>query len=95
MRSRTDHSRSGRKDGAGDGLLPRSRLLELTVARSRLYLQTLQPHKDGRVGIRLEALMRDAGFVNIESRMMPLPLCGWPDSTWIYSVSNKERLTLC
>lgn len=52
----------------------------LTVCRSRLYLQSLQPQKDGRIGMRLETLMRNAGFINVESRMLQLPLCGWPDS---------------
>lgn len=49
--------------------------------RSRLYLQSLQPEKDARAGIKLEELMRNAGFENVESRMMQLPLCGWPEGS--------------
>jgi hypothetical protein len=34
--------------------------------------------KDLRVPLRLQNLMRDAGFVDVESRMIPLPTCAWP-----------------
>lgn len=65
----------------GGGMLGSCRSLDqwLTIDRSQLHLQGLQPEKDGRAGIRLEELMRNAGFENVESRMMQLPLCGWPD----------------
>lgn len=65
----------------GGGMLDNCQSLDqrLTIDRSQLYLQGLQPEKDGRAGIRLEELMRNAGFENVESRMMQLPLCGWPD----------------
>lgn len=63
------------------GMLGSCRSLDqwLTIDRSQLHLQGLQPEKDGRAGIRLEELMRNAGFENVEARMMQLPLCGWPD----------------
>lgn len=65
----------------GDGMLDSCQNLDqrLTIDRSQLYLQGIQPEKDGRAGIRLEELMRSAGFENVESRMMQLPLCGWPE----------------
>ncbi|KAI3402125.1 hypothetical protein diail_54 [Diaporthe ilicicola] len=58
---------------------------------SRLYLQSLQPEKDPRAGIRLEDLMRNAGFENVESRMMQLPLCGWPDDVREKEVGTANR----
>jgi hypothetical protein len=33
--------------------------------------------KDLRVPLRLPSLMRDAGFVDVEHRMIQLPTCGW------------------
>ncbi|KAK7704949.1 hypothetical protein SLS64_008297 [Diaporthe eres] len=63
----------------------------LTIDRSQLYLQGLQPEKDGRAGIRLEELMRNAGFENVESRMMQLPLCGWPDDAREKEVGTANR----
>lgn len=65
----------------GSGMLDNSQSLDywLTMDRSQLYLRGLQPEKDGRAGLSLEELMRNAGFENVESRMMQLPLCGWPD----------------
>ncbi|KAL2292650.1 hypothetical protein FJTKL_07756 [Diaporthe vaccinii] len=58
---------------------------------SQLYLQGLQPEKDGRAGIRLEELMRNAGFENVESRMMQVPLCGWPDDAREKEVGTANR----
>ena len=31
-----------------------------------------------RVATRLENLMREVGFVDVESRMIQLPTCAWP-----------------
>lgn len=44
---------------------------------STRYLESLNGTKDLRVPLRLQTLMRDAGFRDIESRMLPLPTCGW------------------
>lgn len=35
--------------------------------------------------------MRDAGFVNVESRMMQLPLCGWPDNPREKEIGTANR----
>ena len=42
-----------------------------------MYLESLQGLKDLRVPLRLSALMREAGFVDVESRMIALHTCGW------------------
>ncbi|KAH8775734.1 UMTA methyltransferase [Hyaloscypha sp. PMI_1271] len=44
---------------------------------SARYLESMAGLKDLRQATRLPNLMRDAGFVDVESRMIPLPTCGW------------------
>jgi hypothetical protein len=44
---------------------------------SEKYIQALDPLKDLRAGMRLASLMTAAGLVDVESKMIPLPLCGW------------------
>ena len=46
---------------------------------SNKYIQSLQGIKDPRAPLRLPALVTSAGFVDIEHRMVPMPLCGWSD----------------
>ncbi|KAG8167315.1 hypothetical protein KVR01_003004 [Diaporthe batatas] len=62
---------------------------------SQLYLQSIQPEKNGRVGLRLEELMRSAGFENVEARMMQLPLCAWPEDAREKEVgaANRENMS--
>ncbi|KAL2120466.1 hypothetical protein VTJ04DRAFT_4493 [Mycothermus thermophilus] len=45
---------------------------------SRSYMQSIQPMKDPRAPLRLQTWMTQAGFVEVESRMLTLPLSGWP-----------------
>jgi hypothetical protein len=37
----------------------------------------MQPYKDPRAALQLAGWMRSAGFVEIESRLLTLPMCGW------------------
>ncbi|KAH7328376.1 S-adenosyl-L-methionine-dependent methyltransferase [Stachybotrys elegans] len=48
------------------------------------YLEALQPYKDPRAALQLAAWMRSAGFVEVESRLLTLPMCGW-------SGENRDR----
>lgn len=48
---------------------------------SSSYIRSLEGMKDPRAPLRLQALLAAAGFVEIEHRMIQLPLCGWPDGT--------------
>jgi hypothetical protein len=41
------------------------------------YLESMAGLKDLRVPLRLQNLMREAGFVDVESRMIQLPTCAW------------------
>jgi ubiquinone/menaquinone biosynthesis C-methylase UbiE len=45
---------------------------------SRGYLDALHPQKDPRAALRLKDWMRNAGFTDIESRLLTLPMCPWP-----------------
>lgn len=56
-------------------------LNELDHALSRWssgYLDAMHPQKDPRAALRLKDWMTNAGFVDIESRLLTLPMCPWP-----------------
>ncbi|KUJ06271.1 UMTA methyltransferase [Mollisia scopiformis] len=44
---------------------------------STRYAESMEGLKDLRVPLRLSNMMRDAGFVDVEARMIQLPTCGW------------------
>ncbi|KAK4043338.1 hypothetical protein C8A01DRAFT_43655 [Parachaetomium inaequale] len=44
---------------------------------SQSYMQSIQPAKDPRAPLRLQNWMTQAGFVEVESRLLTLPLSGW------------------
>ncbi|EAQ88176.1 hypothetical protein CHGG_04795 [Chaetomium globosum CBS 148.51] len=44
---------------------------------SQNYMQSIQPAKDPRAPLRLQNWMTQAGFVEVESRLLTLPLSGW------------------
>lgn len=44
---------------------------------SAAYISALDGMKNPRAAMQLQALFHAAGFVEIESKMIPLPLCGW------------------
>ncbi|KAG0649526.1 Methyltransferase laeA [Hyphodiscus hymeniophilus] len=44
---------------------------------SARYLESMEGLKDLRVPLRLSNMMRAAGFVDVESRMIQLPTCAW------------------
>lgn len=44
---------------------------------SAQYLRALEDRKDLRIGSKLRALMLDAGFVEVDTKMIPLPLSAW------------------
>ncbi|KAB5576496.1 S-adenosyl-L-methionine-dependent methyltransferase, partial [Coniochaeta sp. 2T2.1] len=44
---------------------------------STTYLQSMLPYKNPRAAMQLENLMRQAGFVEVEGRLLTLPLSGW------------------
>lgn len=46
---------------------------------SSKYIQSLDDIKDMRAGNKLGNLLTAAGLVDIETKMIPLPLSGWSD----------------
>jgi hypothetical protein len=45
------------------------------------YIRSLEGIKDPRAPLRLQALLTAAGFVEVEHRMIQMPLSGWPEGT--------------
>lgn len=46
---------------------------------SNQYIRSLEGIKDPRAPTRLSNLVAQAGFTEIEHRMIQMPLCGWSD----------------
>ena len=44
---------------------------------STRYFDSLADIKDLRIPLRLLNVMREAGFVDVEQTMLPLPTCAW------------------
>ncbi|PSS25646.1 hypothetical protein M430DRAFT_48081 [Amorphotheca resinae ATCC 22711] len=61
---------------------------------SSRYLESMEGLKDLRVPLRLANLMRDAGFVDVEHRIIPLHTCGWSTDQREYEigVANRENV---
>ncbi|KAG9235803.1 UMTA methyltransferase [Amylocarpus encephaloides] len=61
---------------------------------SHLYLESHQGLKDLRVPLRLPAMMREAGFVDVENRMLQLPTCAWPTDQRENAIgaANRENI---
>ena len=55
---------------------------------SNKYISAMQGLKDVRAPLNLRDLFQAAGFVDIEFRMIPMPLCDWPSGTF---QTDRER----
>uniref|UniRef100_A0A0B7JM23 Methyltransferase domain-containing protein n=2 Tax=Bionectria ochroleuca TaxID=29856 RepID=A0A0B7JM23_BIOOC len=44
------------------------------------YLQGVQPYKNPRAPLQIANWMRNAGFTEVESKLLVLPMCGWSSS---------------
>lgn len=55
---------------------------------STQYLRALEDRKDLRIGSKLRNLMTEAGFVEVDAKMIPLPLSAW--STGRYLAAQEE-----
>ena len=44
---------------------------------SQRYMQAMEISKEPRAGLRLRALLAEAGFVDIKVEMIRVPLCPW------------------
>ena len=48
---------------------------------SNSYIQSLESIKDTRAPMRMQSLFAAAGLVDVEFKMIPLPMCGWSTGT--------------
>jgi hypothetical protein len=55
---------------------------------SNKYIQSLNGIKDPRAPLRLPNFVTGAGFVDVEHRMIQMPLCGWPQGMTKSSLSS-------
>ncbi|KAH6663497.1 S-adenosyl-L-methionine-dependent methyltransferase [Halenospora varia] len=62
---------------------------------SSRYLESHEGLKDLRVPLRLPALMREAGFVDVEHQMIPLHTCAWSSGMSLKPIFLMSELTLC
>ncbi|KAM5429848.1 hypothetical protein McanMca71_004307 [Microsporum canis] len=58
---------------------------------SRDYIAALEGVKDLRSGMKLANLMASAGLVDIESKMIPLPLSGWSTDPRMRAIGEANR----
>ncbi|KAI9874882.1 MAG: hypothetical protein M1830_009179 [Pleopsidium flavum] len=58
---------------------------------STKYLQSLEDVKDLRAPMRLQGMMGAAGLVNLEHRMIELPLCGWSNNPREREIGELNR----
>ncbi|KAK3306663.1 S-adenosyl-L-methionine-dependent methyltransferase [Chaetomium strumarium] len=58
---------------------------------SQSYMQSIQPAKDPRAPLRLQSWMTQAGFVEVESRLLTLPLSGWPTDPRDHAIGTANR----
>ena len=65
---------------------------------SNAYINSLDGIKDARAPLQLQSMLTAAGFVDIESQMIPLPLCAWSSGMLARSstgTSCLEHLSMC
>ncbi|KAK0718240.1 S-adenosyl-L-methionine-dependent methyltransferase [Lasiosphaeria miniovina] len=58
---------------------------------SQSYMQSMQPYKDPRAPLRLQNWMTQAGFVEVESRLLTLPLSGWSNDPQSNALGEANR----
>ncbi|KAK0619843.1 S-adenosyl-L-methionine-dependent methyltransferase [Immersiella caudata] len=58
---------------------------------SQSYMQSVSAYKDPRAPMRLENWMRQAGFVEVEARLLTLPLCGWSNDPRENAIGTTNR----
>lgn len=65
---------------------------------STKYICALDVTKNPRIPLQLQNMCNAAGLVNVEFRMIPIPLCGWSDGEHPYNLAqarlspNTQRL---
>ena len=60
---------------------------------SNHYMRAMEGLKDLRAPLRLQTMLAATGFVDIESKMVQLPLCGWSSGeTTFFSQTSCSSL---
>ncbi|PNY23119.1 Uncharacterized protein TCAP_06929 [Tolypocladium capitatum] len=61
---------------------------------SSQYLDAMQPYKNPRAALQLPNWMRSAGFTEVESRLLTLPMCAWSNEPRDHSIglANSENV---
>ncbi|KAK3905705.1 S-adenosyl-L-methionine-dependent methyltransferase [Staphylotrichum tortipilum] len=60
---------------------------------SQSYMQSVQPAKDPSAPQHLRDWMAQAGFVDIETNMLQLPLSGWPEDARQQAIGTANQAT--
>ncbi|KAF3924652.1 hypothetical protein AA313_de0204248 [Arthrobotrys entomopaga] len=58
---------------------------------SKTYLEIFEAGKDLRAPTRMQSLMEAAGFTEVQSRMIPLPLNGWSRDERDREIGNLNK----
>ncbi|PGH27955.1 hypothetical protein AJ80_00209 [Polytolypa hystricis UAMH7299] len=58
---------------------------------STKYVRSLEDLKDLRIGMRLGTLLSSAGLVDVETKMIPLPLSGWSSDPRMRDIGRLNR----
>ncbi|KAL2200433.1 S-adenosyl-L-methionine-dependent methyltransferase, partial [Corynascus similis CBS 632.67] len=61
---------------------------------SQSYMQSIQPAKDPRAPLRLQNWMTQAGFVEVESRLLTLPLSGWSTDAREHAIGTANQVNI-
>lgn len=64
---------------------------------STQFMRALEDRKELRIGSRLKGLLESGGLVEVDARMIPLPLSAWPSgmsSSTIPGGTTKPDLTM-
>ncbi|KAJ5780292.1 hypothetical protein N7457_005452 [Penicillium paradoxum] len=58
---------------------------------STQYLRALEDKKDLRIGSKLRTLLTGAGFVEVDTKMIPLPLSAWSTDPRMREIGRFNR----
>ncbi|KAH8173327.1 methyltransferase domain-containing protein [Sarocladium implicatum] len=58
---------------------------------SRQYLDGLHPYKNPRAPLQLSNWMRNAGFTEVDTRLIPLPMCGWSSDAREHHIGELNK----
>ncbi|KAI8956080.1 S-adenosyl-L-methionine-dependent methyltransferase [Xylaria longipes] len=63
---------------------------------SQTYLFAMEQCKNPRAPRRLGGWLRNAGFTDVDERMIPLPMCAWSDNQRDYDIgaANQENVRM-